>query len=107
MSQKRDKIIGIRLTQEEKEEIEVYIKDQGLSITEFIRRAISSYNNNIEEDAKKQHLRNVNYFSEKLKKSLLKVNKDFKSLNLALNEFSSNFNQLNKELYLYMFKRTN
>lgn len=106
MSKKRDQIIGIRLTKDEKEEIVQYIKNHDLSITEFIRKALASYNNNIEEETKKQHLKNINFYSEKLKTALTKFNQDFNEITLTLNDLSNNFNQLNRELYLFMFKRT-
>lgn len=107
MAQKRDHIIGIRLTKEEKEEIEEITKNQGLNLTEFIRKAISAYQKNIDEDSKEIHLKNVNNYSEKLRISLKNVQSHFNSLNSALNELSNNFNRLNEELYLYMVvKRT-
>ena len=107
MSQKRDHIIGIRLTKEEKEEIEDITKNQGVSLTEFIRKAILAYQKNIDEASKEIHLKNVNNYSEKLKVSLKNVKSHFNSLNSDLNELSNNFNRLNEELYLYMIiKRT-
>ena len=107
MSQKRDHIIGVRLTKEEKEEIEEITREQGLNITEFIRNAISAYQKNIDEDSKEIYLKNVNTYSEKLKISLLNVKSYFKNLESALNELSNNFYQLNEELYRYMMlKRT-
>ncbi len=107
MAQKRDHIIGIRLTKEEKEEIEEITKNQGLSLTEFIRKAISAYQKNIDEDSKEIHLININNYSEKLRISLKSVKSHFNSLNSALKELSNNSNRLNEELYHYMMiKRT-
>ena len=107
MVQKRDHIIGIRLTKEEKEEIEEITKNQGLSLTEFVRKAISAYQKNIDEDSKEIHLKNINNYSEKLRVSLKIVKSHFNSLNSALNELSNNSNRLNEELYFYMMiKRT-
>lgn len=107
MAQKRDQIIGVRLTRAEKEEIEKITKNHGLSLTEFIRKAISAYQKNIDEESKEIHLGNINDFSQKLKVSLKNVKSHFSRLNSALDDLSNNFNRLNEELYLYMMvKRT-
>jgi len=102
MSQKRDHIIGVRLTKEEKEEIEEFTNNQGLNLTEFIRKAISAYQKDIEEDSKKIHIENVINYSKKVKSSLKSVKTHFNNLNSALNELSHNFNRLDEELYFYM-----
>ena len=107
MSQKRDQIIGIRLTKEEKEEIEEITKNQGLSLTEFIREAISAYQKNIDEDSKEIHLNNIIDYSKKSIASLKNVKSHFSRLHSAINELSTNFNRLDEELDFYlMIKRT-
>ncbi len=104
MSQKKDKIIGIRLTNTEKEEIDNYTKNRGSNLTEFIRQAIAFYLNNLEENPESINIENVVEYSKKIRTSIKNVNINFNQLKLALNELSNNFNQLDKELVIYLRK---
>jgi len=107
MSEKRDQIVGIRLTKTEKKEIENNIQNIGSNLTEFIRQAIAFYINDLEENPESINIDNVVEYSKKIRTSLKKVNFNFNQLKLALNELSNNFNQLDKELVIYLNKRVN
>jgi predicted DNA-binding protein len=105
MSQKKDKIIGIRLTNTEKEEVDKYIKNTGSNITEFIRQAIDFYINNLNEKPESIHMGNVVEYSKKVKLSLGNVNNTFNQLKLALDDLSDIFTQLDRELVISIGKR--
>lgn len=104
MSQKKDKIIGIRLTNTEKEEIDKHIQNVGSNRTDFIRQAIDFYLNNLEENPESINIENVVEYSKKIRTSLKNVNINFNQLKLALNELSNNSNQLDKELVIFLRK---
>lgn len=107
MSQKKNKIIGIRLTNIEKEEIDEFIKNTSSNITDFIRQAITFYINNLGENSESINLGNVIEYSKKIRPSLENVNTTFKKLKLAIDDLSNNLIQLDKELVIFLKKRVN
>lgn len=105
MSQKKDKIIGIRLTNNEKEEIDKYVQNVGSNLTEFVRQAITFYLSNLEDYHESINIGNVVEQSKKIRVSLNNINTSFNQLKLNLHDLSNNFNQLDKELIVFLNKR--
>ena len=105
MSEKRDQIVGIRLTKTEKKEIENYTKNKGSNLTEFIRQAIAFYVNNLEENPELNNIDKVIERSKKIIPSLKNVKSSFNQLKFALNELSNYITQLDKELVIHLGKR--
>ncbi len=105
MTQKKEKIIGIRLTNTEKEEIDVFVQKAGSNLTGFIRQAITFYISNLEENNERINIGNIVNHTKKIRASLNKVKESFNQVKLDLNDLSINFNQLDKELTMVLNKR--
>jgi len=104
MSEKRDQIVGIRLTKTEKNEIDNYTKNKGSNLTEFIRRAIAFYLNNLEENPELTNMHKVIERSKKIETSLKNVKSNFDQLKFALDELSNDTKQLDNELVIHIRK---
>ena len=104
MSEKRDQIVGIRLTKTEKKEIDNYTKNKGSNLTEFIRRAIAFYLNNLEENPELTNMYKVIEHSKKIETSLKNVKSNFDQLKFALDKLSNDTKQLDNELVIHIRK---
>ena len=94
---KRDQFIGVRFTKEEKEIIKKYVKKEGTSFTEFIRSALLSHLNNLDEAKNRINYGKINDNLYRLQARLQILYKNIRGLEWEIDEFGHT--KLNKDTY--------
>ena len=93
MSKKKDQLIGIRFTREERQLIENVAQKRNCTLTEFIRESVFSHINNLSE----------NVGTLEVDEFLINFNNIEKSADIVLKSVA----ELKKRLDVYDFKRLN
>ncbi len=93
MSKKKDQLIGIRFTREERQLIENVARKRNCTLTEFIRESVFSHINNLSE----------NVGTLEVDEFLINFNNIEKSADIVLKSVA----ELKKRLDVYDFKRLN
>jgi len=71
---RRDQFVGIRFSIKEKEIIDNFIKNKGYKLAEFIREAVLSHINNLEENYANLEMNKITPNIEKIKTAIKEIN---------------------------------